>query len=110
MSHRVTVQTEIKDKAMAIQALQQGKYTFEEAGSTLRIKSGTLANVTIDLASGQVSGDTDFRGHTKDNLGLLRQMYAEAKFRHEVLKTGGTIDERSVNRDGDIEILHTMMA
>lgn len=108
MSHRVTVQTEIKDKAVAISALTASKLSYTESGDTLRITSGNLANVSINLKTGEVSGDTDYRSHTKDNLGLLRQNYAEAKFAAECHKNGITVDERSVDREGNIILLTSM--
>jgi len=109
MSHRVTVQTEIKDKDCAIQALKDAKVRFEESGDSLRITSGPCSNAVINLKTGEVSGDTDYRHNTKE-LGLLRQMYAEAKFKAELFKTGGTVDSRNVDRNGDVVFMHTMQA
>ena len=102
MSHRVTVQTEIKDKACAIDALKSAKCRFEESGDTIRVTSGQWSNVTINLKTGEVSGDTDYRGHTAANLGLLRQNYAEAKYLSEVRKVGGTVDSRTTDEQGNV--------
>lgn len=94
MSHRVTTQTEIKDKALAIQALKAGGFSFSEQGTNLTVTSGPMRNATINLSTGLVSGDTDF--HSKDDLGALRQAYAEAKYKKECQKQGISVDSRKV--------------
>jgi hypothetical protein len=104
MSHRVTTQTEIKDKAIAMAALKNAGLSFTESGNTLRITSGgQLRNAVINLSTGEISGDTDF-GHTQDGLGIVRQHYGEAKFRAEAAKSGRvTIQQRYVDqKTGDV--------
>ena len=105
MSHRVTTQTEIKDKALALQALKQAGFKYDEMGTSIHVTSGPMAGATLDLTSGQVTGDTD-QGHNRgnDSLGLLKRHYAEAKIRQECALQGISIDERVVEKDGRIRL------
>ncbi len=103
MSKRITVKTEIKDKGHAITALKSAGLAYEEMGSTqLRIKSGDLANATIDLTTGVISGDSDFAGHRRETFGTLRKHYTEAKFRHEAAREGVQIKQRLDAKDGSV--------
>ena len=104
MSHRVTTQTEIKDKALAIEAIKAAGFTYAEDNDRLHITSGSMQNATIDLRTGIVSGDTDHR-HTKEKLGALRKHYTEAKFRAECLKQGISIESRRVDEHGNIRLM-----
>lgn len=108
MSHRVTTQTEIKDKEIAINALQLAKMSYEDSGDNLRITSGDLRNAVIDLNTGLISGDTDYR-HNPEKLGALRQFYGEAKYRAECLKTGISITGRELDKEGNIVLMCRMM-
>jgi len=107
MSRRVTTKTEIKDRDLAIQALKNAGMNYTESGKTIRITSGRMANATIDLTTGEVTGDSDY-GHSSGVLGGLRQGYAEAKYRAECVKQGITISSRTVERNGDIVLLCRM--
>jgi hypothetical protein len=104
MSHRVTTQTEIKDRALAIQALKSAGLSYNEVGSTIQITSGRMASASIDLNTGLISGDTDY-GHNQDSLGMLRQYYGEAKYRLECNKQGVMIESRAVEKNGDIVLM-----
>lgn len=104
MSHRVTTQTEIKDKNIAKKALTAANMDFRESGSVLNITSGPLSGAYIDLTSGEVVGDTDT--HNKDTLGMLRQVYGEEKYRSECVKQGVMIESRRVDaQTGDILLM-----
>jgi len=105
MSHRVTTQTEIKDQALAIQALKAAKMDFTQSGSTIRITSGPIAGASINLTTGDVEGDTD-QGHRRsdNSLGLLKRHYAEAKIQQECRIQGITIESRTVEKDGRIRL------
>lgn len=107
MSHRVTTKTEIKDADLAKSALQQAGYSFTEQGSNLFITSGDLRNATINLQTGDVTGDTDY-GHRADAFGALRQFYSEAKYKKELARNGGYIDQRTVDREGNIVLMCTV--
>lgn len=105
MSHRVTTQTEIKDKTLAIQALKDAKMAFSDMGDSLSITSGPIAGATVDLKSGVIHGDSD-RGHRggNDGLGVLKRYYAEAKVKQECALQGVTMHNRIVEKDGSIRI------
>ena len=105
MSHRVTTQTEIKDKDLAKSALKQAGYDFREQGESLYITSGDLSGATIDLRTGLVSGDSDYRGHSRETMGALRQFYAEAKYKKELATQGGYVENRSVDEKGRVVLM-----
>lgn len=110
MSKRITTKTDIKDKGFAATALKNAGLAFEEMSNTmLRITSGDLANATIDLTTGIISGDTDF-GHRKEVLGSLRKHYSEVKFRHEAAREGVQIKQRMEQKDGSIVLKCRMAA
>jgi hypothetical protein len=103
MSHRVTVQTEIKEKEHALSALKSQKIEYREQGDTIHLLSGDYSGSSINLKSGMItSGDTDYHRVDAGKLGLLRQAYAEAKFKAEAFKQGIEISDRTLNRDGEI--------
>jgi len=107
MSRRVTFRSELKDRDLAVQALQALKYNFDEAGnSTLLITSGPMSRATINFKTGEVEGDSDF--HTKGELGGLRQAYSEAEFRRITQRQGATIESRTVNGKNEVEMLVRM--
>jgi hypothetical protein len=108
MSRRVTTKTEIKDKALAIDALKLAGMSYRDEGDSLLITSGAIANARINLTTGEVSGDSDYRGHSAEGLGALRQYYGEAKYTWEAQRRGITITNRSVERNGDIVLMCRM--
>jgi len=104
----LAVPTDINDRGLAIRALDQLGLAYEERGATaLRVTSGDLADATIDLMSGVVSG-RDHSPPWREALGCLRQAYAELKFRAEAATEGVEIKQRIVHPDGRIE-LHCRM-
>lgn len=106
MSHRVTTDTEIKDKALALQACKTAGVSYTEQGDVIRFTSGGLRNASLDLRTGRISGDTDY-GHTKDTLGALRQAYSEAKYRYEGQKQGVVFESRTVETvQGIANVIH----
>ena len=100
MSHRVTTETEIKDKALAVKALKQAGMAYQEHGENITITSGPMRSASIDLRSGVVSGDSDF--HSREVLGMLKQYYGEAKYRKECEIQGIQIESREIQANGDI--------
>ncbi len=104
MSRRIEQQSEITDQDLAKAALDQAKISYEQHGQLLRLRSGELANAVIDLRSGNITGDSDF-GHTETKFGLLRQYYGEAKVRQDYMRTGTTIESRSISKEGDIVLM-----
>jgi hypothetical protein len=98
MSHRVTTQTEIKDRKLAEAALRQMGSTFAAEGNGIRITSGPLNRAFIDLGTGIVSGDTDYR-HNPEVLASVSAFYAEAKLRNDVQLRGGSVNDRTETAD-----------
>lgn len=109
MSKRITVKTNITDVNFASTALRDAGWSFVVNGNNLQITSGPCKNANIDLVTGEVSGDTDWR-HTSASLGQLRQGYAEVKFRAEAFKEGVTINQRLVEKDGTVRLKCRMVA
>lgn len=105
MSHRVTTQTDIKEKDLAIQALKAEGWSYTETGDTLHITSGPMRNASLNLRTGNVTGDTDW--HSRDTLGALRQQYSVAKVRKEAIKTGAVIESQETMKNGDIRMVLT---
>jgi hypothetical protein len=108
MSHRITTRTKIKDKKLAIQALKQAGWSYNESGSTLRITDGPMRSSAIDLSTGDIRGDTD--QHSRNQLGALRKYYGEAKYRQECIKRGALVESREVIKNGDIRLICSMQA
>lgn len=107
MSHRVTTQTEIKDKALAMQAAKAAGVGVADDGSYLRFTSGPLTNAVLDLRTGTISGDTDF-GHTSEKLGILKMHYSEAKYKLECARQGIMIESREMSKSGDVVLFCAM--
>lgn len=105
MSHRVTVQSEIKDREIAIQALKSSKIEYREAGDTIHMLSGDFNGANINLKTGTItSGDVDHYVGDVAKLGVLRQAYSEAKFRSEAFKQGISVESREVLQNGEIKL------
>lgn len=105
MSHRVTVQTEIKEREFALAALQNQKIEYREQGDTIHLLSGDYNGSSINLKSGTItSGDVDYHRVDQGKLGLLRQAYSEAKYKAEAFKQGIEISDRTVLKDGVIKL------
>lgn len=107
MSHRVTTETEIKDKVLLAQACKTAGVTFAESGETIRFTSGPMSNAVLDLWSGRITGDSDY-GHTSSGLGVLRQAYGEAKYKNECARQGIQIESRTVDHEGNIVLMCSM--
>lgn len=107
MSHRVTTETEIKDKVLLAQACKTAGITFTEAGEQVRFTSGKLQNASLDLRTGRITGDSDY-GHTHEGLGVLRQCYGEAKYKAECARQGISIESRTLDREGNIVLMCSM--
>jgi hypothetical protein len=106
MSRRVTTKSAIKDKNLAAQALKAAGLTFEDCGNTLRVTSGSMRNASIDLRTGEISGDSDY-GHTSETLGQVRVHYSEAEYLAMCFKKGHTLESRTLIQNGEVELIHT---
>ncbi len=102
MSHRVTVQTEVKDVAMAQKALDNLGVRYRQSDKKFTLLSGDYSDTIIDCTTGVItSGDVDHNRIDHGKLGLLRQAYSEAKYRAEAFEKGILIQDREVvNVDG----------
>lgn len=115
MSHRLTVSTDIKDREACIDALKANQVGWTESGSVLTLTTAPYNNTTINLKTGQVrSGDVDNSRNAdgtrirQDQVGILRQWYAEHKFRNECMKEGTEIlDRQEIMENGKKVILLT---
>jgi len=103
MSHRLTIKTSINDREALIDALRNNKVQFSESQQVFTLKTGIYNGTTVDLRTGKVSsGDVDAVRHTtgnqvtKSDVSILRQWYAEAKYRRESEKEGVQIIGRDV--------------
>ena len=108
MSHRVTTETEMKDKAILAQACKTAGINFVDQGANqIRFTGGDLNNAVLDLRTGNISGDTDW-GHTKAKLDSLKQTYGETMYRAECMSQGIQIESRTVNKAGEIVLTCSM--
>lgn len=101
MSHRVTLQSKMTDKELCKTALESTGHTFVENNDILTITGGKLNRATINTKSGLVESDSDF--HSKEQLGVIRQAYAEASFRQLAFRKGASIQDRSVIKHNGVE-------
>jgi len=108
MSHRVTTETEMKDRELVKAACKaQGVSFSDSAGNTIHFTGGKLQGASLDLKTGRISGDTDY-GHNAKTLGALRQAYGEAKYRFECARQGIQIESREVDKAGNIVLICAM--
>ena len=104
MSHRVTTQTEIKDRELALGAFKAAGIKFRDLGSnTFEVTTGR-STATLNLTNGQIEGD-DMRWKEAD-FDVLKQHYAEQSLLWNLRRQGHTVQNREVNKEGDIVILY----
>lgn len=104
MSHRVTVQSDMTDKSIAIQALASAKLSYTEQDNVLYVKKGGgRQDFSINLKTGAIVGDSDH--HTSAELGLLRQHYGVAKALKELTEQGHQVQTQFVDEQGNIVLL-----
>ena len=104
MSKRVTTQTEIKDREIAMSAFKSAGISFTESGSgVFSIQTGR-SHGTLDLRSGTISGDDmSFRQSDFDS---LKQHYAKEKTLKELLRAGASVQSQTTESNGDIVIVY----
>lgn len=104
MSHRVTVQSDMTDKSIAIAALTSANLSFTEQDNILYVQQGGgRQNFTINLKTGAIVGDSDY--HKEAELGLLRQHYSLAKFMKEALDQGHQVQSQFTDEQGNFVLL-----
>lgn len=104
MSKRVITKTKITDITLASAALKRLGVRFKAAGPIIEILSGDLCGAQIDTRSGGISHDDEF--HPMSAVELVHETYTEEKLKVEILKNGGSIVERSTNKNGEIVLLY----
>lgn len=107
MSRRITNKLNITDSDLAKDALHLAGCEFQDHGKTLFITTGLLRNASLNLDTGEISGDSDY-GHSAAKFGMLRQYYAEAMVRQEYAKNGTTVDEKQQDEEGNIVLMWHM--
>ncbi len=108
MSKRLGIETQMKQRDVAIRTLNNAGYSYVEVGAHgLRITSGPMAQAVIDLSSGKVTGDTDY-DHTDAKLGSLRQAYAVEAHKEAISQTGGYIESNTVDEKGRIVLIYNV--
>ena len=104
MSKRVTTKTAVKDKDLAKRGLTLAKINFREEGNNLRIIDGKFRGVTVNTSTGEIVSDSDY-GLKDADFNQIRQAYSEAICHKRAQVDGIQIDERTVERNGDIVLL-----
>lgn len=104
MSHRVTTKSEMKDRSVVEAACRDAGIAYSVSGNSVSFTSGPLRGSYLDLTTGDIRGDSDYR-HTPEILGALRQGYSEAKVKMELSKQGGYVEERNVDSQGRVVLL-----
>jgi hypothetical protein len=106
MSHRLTIESPIKDKGLAQQVLraQNIQFVAETTRNRIKLSDPRYAvrgmDTYIDLDKGEIVGDSD---RIRD-LGELRQAYSEAKIMADAIANGDEIVSRSKTADGKVII------
>jgi len=103
MSHKITTQTQITNKKLAVQAIKTAGMSFTENGDRIRITSGLMRGAEINLSTGRITGDTDI--HSQKELGALRKYYSEAQIRERCMLEGHTVESRQEQKDGTIRLV-----
>lgn len=94
MSHRITYESKITDRDLAIAALDSLNMAYHEQDGRLLVTSGSLHQAVIDLSTGKIDSDTDY--HSNEAIDRLKIAYTEASTRREYARTGVTIISREV--------------
>ena len=94
MSHRITYESKITDRDLAISALKSLGASYQDLNGVLTITSGSLNRASIDLANGKINTDSDW--HKKDAISQLKVAYTEADARRDYNRTGVSIVGRQV--------------
>jgi hypothetical protein len=103
MSHRITTQTSINDKEVAIAALKSKGWSYDFSGNTLHITSGPMSSARIDLATGVVEADSD---HVRrEALTSLNQAYGVALCEKQAVDQGGYVESTETLDNGDIRLI-----
>jgi hypothetical protein len=101
MGLRVTAETELKEVGLVEAAVQAAGFEFTRKKETFVIVAGDVT-ATLDLKTGRLtSKDVEM----PRRLGVLRQYYAEAKYRAECERQGIRIESRTVDQEGNVVLI-----
>jgi hypothetical protein len=104
MSKRVTTESTITDRSIAVQAFAScGAHVREHSKTKYEITVGRSTGI-LDLTTGQIEGD-DMSFHDSD-FDTLKQHYAEKSYLWTLQQKGASIHSRNVTSEGDIEIIY----
>ncbi len=104
MAHQVTTETELTDASLLASALRAASIAFRIEKRKVVMTQGE-ATATLDLRTGRVTGDVEVMDR---RLGIVKQLYGEAKYRAECERQGITIEARTVDKDGSIVLMCSM--
>lgn len=104
MSKRVTTETEIKDRSIAMDAFRAANVQAREiTADTFEVRAGRSVG-TLNLRTGQIVGDD--MSFTAKDFEPLKQHYAERKYLWELTQRGASVHSRNVEQNGDIVIVY----
>jgi hypothetical protein len=107
MSHRITYESKIVDRDLAVVALKSLNMAYQDINETLRITSGPLNGSVINLSTGKIESDSDW--NHSNHINSLKIAYTEADARRDYNRTGVSITGRQVVNYQGVEgvvILH----
>jgi hypothetical protein len=104
MSDPMMTATELRDPVLLATALAGAGVGLTNEKGDVVITDGS-ATVTLDLKTGRLTGDVETMRKT---LGLVRQLYAEAKYRAECEQQGIEIGHRTIDKQGNIVLVCRM--
>jgi hypothetical protein len=97
MRHRVTTETELKEAGLIEVALRAAGFEFTREGEAFAITAADGVSAPLDLQTGRLTCESV---EMPKVFGVLRQHYAEARYRAECERLGIRIESRTVDREG----------
>ncbi len=95
-----TYRSDMTNPDLAAEALRAVGVEFRRRGHVIRLISGDYSGTRLDLSCGNISTTVG-----RDKVGLLRQHYAEAKYKAECARMGIKVVSRYVESNGDIVLM-----
>lgn len=99
---RTTTETELRDAALVEIALRAAGFTFTREGEAFDIAAPEGIRARLDLRTGRLFSDS---AEMPKKFCVLRQHYAEARYRAECESLGIKIEARTVDREGNIILM-----
>lgn len=94
MSHRITYESKITDRDLALKALDSLGMTYQESGDSIIVTSGVLNRAILHPKVGKI--DTDSDDHSSEDLNKLKIAYTEMQARREYSRNGVSVVSRQV--------------